>query len=873
VSSENDAALADSGDGSDDSFAADDLVAASDATRLSEPVGPTTGYEQSKTGDRSSDEFEVDPLLEPVPDRIGEYRISGLIGAGGMGRVYRAEHRWMARTVALKTLAPERMRDEAAVQRFYSEVRAAARLLHPNIVTAFDAGEVDGTHYLAMEFVEGETLAQMVSSRGPLPVEEAVKILRGAATGLARAHAAGIVHRDVKPGNIMVASDGTVKVLDLGLATIRSDPAQRPSRRGRLIGTYQYIAPEQLEDPDAADLRADIYSLGATFFYLLSGRSPYDGEMMDQLRSHREGPLPDLFGFRRDVDLRLDHVFQRMMAKRPQDRYSSLDETLEELSHWQSAGGTPGWLAGLAPPRPTGEAPTASGDPSTATAAHVAIGIDLGMQYLAAAVAEPSGLLQRADAGGVGKALLRAAISSGDGKLVFGESALESRFEHPQALAHSLHLYLGQPVVDRKVLDQRCPPEVLIGALLRHARQAAWRRKGRPTVTAVTLPACYDQMHRRAIFQAAQTAGFDSIRLIDRPLAAAHSQLDRRHAGAPIPDPTDIQHWLVVSLTGLACEASVIRHSEGRLQSLSTVGTWQHTAMTWQRRMIDAVASQCRVKLGIDPRDRLRDAIRLQSACERSISELLLSECTVIQFQAGGENRKLEIDRRLLLAAGEEIVTQLLQQVSTAIGEAGVHTDEISRVLLVGSLSRLASVRQEVATLIAGPDNARGVELVPVERRALAQGAAQATAAELPGRSEMAGPPRGAAGYDLGLLATTADDPQPRTLPVIPRGSALPARTGRRLTRSHGATQKSITIVESAGGVGRPWRSLGTHALPDHGDAPLESAFEVDINGLLTVHLRNGLTGEATRLPMSPKPNLDADQIAGWAGWLQDTID
>jgi eukaryotic-like serine/threonine-protein kinase len=846
---------------------------ADDATRMYDPSGAATGAGDSQDSVGSSGDFEVDPSLEPIPEMIGEYRIDRLIGAGGMGRVYRAEHRWMARVVALKTLAPDRMKDEAAVQRFYSEVRAAARLLHPNIVTAFDAGEVKGRHYLAMEYVEGETLAQIVSRRGPLPVAEAVRILEGSATGLAQAHAAGIVHRDVKPGNIMVAVDGTVKVLDLGLATVRSDPAERPSRRGRLIGTYQFIAPEQLEDPDSADLRADIYALGATFFFLLSGRSPYEGAMMDQLRLHREGPLPDLFGFRQDVDLKLDHVFQRMMAKRPQDRYSSLEEMLEELAEWQNTGGIPNWLTNAIPSRPLGDIPTSSGDPSTATAGHTALGIDLGMQYLAAAIAEPNGVLELSDAGGPQKLLLRAALASRDGKLIYGDAAMQNRLDHPQSLAHSLHLYIGQSRVDRKILDRQCPPEVLLGLLLRQARTSSWRRKGRPTVAAITIPACYDQLRRRAIFQAAQVARFDSIRLVDRGLAAAHSQLDARLAANPIPGRSDIQHWAVVSLSGLACEAMIVRHSEGRIQTLAVSGGWQQNALTWQRRMIDAVAELCREKLAVDPRDRFRDAVRLQQACERAINDLLLSKQAILNFRAGGAERRVEIDRSLLVAAGDEIVTLLLSHITNAIAEAGIASEDVSRVLLVGSMTRLTSVRNEVSMLLAGRQSEDcHIDLVPIDRRSLAQGAALAVAAELPGRTDLAGPPRGSAAYDLGMLAATADDPQPRTLPVIPRGSALPARTGRRLTRLIAGQTRSITVVESSGGYERPWRSLGSHPLPEtNGDVPLEAAFEVDINGLLTVRLRNGATGEATRLPMSPQPNLDRNAIDRWSDWVEET--
>lgn len=232
-------------------------------------------------------EFDVpvdSVLAMEIPDRIGDYAIKQLIGTGGMGQVYLAEHVRMQRAVAIKMLKSDRMADQAAIDRFYEEVRAVSRLMHPNIVAAFDAGEFEGIHYLAMEYVDGQTLTKIVSKQGPLAVGEAVSVIRQAALGLLHAHRAGIVHRDVKPGNIMRAVDGTIKVLDLGLAHIGAalltDSGQanrqpeRKDMKGRLVGTLAYMSPEQLESPETIDSRTDIYSLGAVLFFLLTARHP-----------------------------------------------------------------------------------------------------------------------------------------------------------------------------------------------------------------------------------------------------------------------------------------------------------------------------------------------------------------------------------------------------------------------------------------------------------------------------------------------------------------------------------------------------------------------------------------------------------------------
>ena len=205
-----------------------------------------------------------------VPEQLGDYQLKGVIGSGGMGQVFLAEHVRMQRTVAVKMLRSDRMSDDEAIDRFYQEVRAASRLMHPNIVAAFDAGESDGVHYLAMEYVDGPTLTQVVSQSGPLSVGEAASVISQAGLGLLHAHRAGIVHRDVKPDNIMRAADGTIKVLDLGLAQISSAMMAagdvdglggNGSEKGKLIGTLAYMSPEQLESPEDADPRSDILSL------------------------------------------------------------------------------------------------------------------------------------------------------------------------------------------------------------------------------------------------------------------------------------------------------------------------------------------------------------------------------------------------------------------------------------------------------------------------------------------------------------------------------------------------------------------------------------------------------------------------------------
>ena len=261
---------------------------------------------------------------EDIPAPLAEhprYEIVRLIGKGGMGDVYEARHRMMERTVALKIIKQELMRKPEAVDRFHREVKAAAQLAHPNVVTAYDAEQAGDVHFMVMEFVDGVDLSQMVKDRGALPVAEACDYIRQAAIGLQHAHERGMVHRDIKPHNLMVTADGTVKILDFGLASLAPEAiadADTVEARGDLtaagaiMGTPDFISPEQADDARQADIRSDIYSLGATLYFLLSGRPPFaEGSVMHKLKSHAQvEPEPLEFRARRRASRTCRHRVQ-----------------------------------------------------------------------------------------------------------------------------------------------------------------------------------------------------------------------------------------------------------------------------------------------------------------------------------------------------------------------------------------------------------------------------------------------------------------------------------------------------------------------------------------------------------------------------------
>ena len=270
---------------------------------------------------------------------LGDYVLLDQIGEGGMGQVFRAQHRRMKRIVALKVLPAELTESEHAVERFQQEVEVAARLVHTNIVTAFDAGETKKTYFLVMEFVDGWDLATVVDERGSLSLADALDYVLQAAKGLEYAHSQGVVHRDIKPANLLLDNNGTVKVLDMGLARLDAQTGDYDAtvdrgltQSGEVMGTVDYMSPEQATSTRDVDERTDIYSLGCTLFYLLTGRPIYDGDtLVKRILSHREHPIPSLTKQRTDVPKELDVAFRRMVNKKAEFRYRSMTEVIAQL--------------------------------------------------------------------------------------------------------------------------------------------------------------------------------------------------------------------------------------------------------------------------------------------------------------------------------------------------------------------------------------------------------------------------------------------------------------------------------------------------------------------------------------------------------------
>lgn len=366
--------------------------------------------------------FQAEQFLQGKYRRfhIGKYKVLEKIGSGGMGQVFLCEHKLMKRRVAVKVLPTSRVDNEGALRRFYREARAIAALDHPNIVRAFDIDKDESLHFLVMEFVDGASLHEIVKKQGPIDAVRAAHYLAQAAAGLDYAHqTAGLVHRDIKPGNIMLDRTGLIKILDMGLARFFNDQDDVLTHKyeDTTIGTADYLAPEQANDSHAADIRADIYGLGSTMYFVLAGHPPFpEGSVPQKLVWHQtKNPRP-LLEIRPHLPNELVAIVEKMMRKDPNERYQTPAELMAALAPLTA---TP------IPPPPTAEMPKLS-----VAASHAAGGaptVARSTRGRATSVLRAAGVKQTAPSG----ALARNGAPASSGAIGIGQYVIPGRGAAP----------------------------------------------------------------------------------------------------------------------------------------------------------------------------------------------------------------------------------------------------------------------------------------------------------------------------------------------------------------------------------------------------------------------------------------------------------
>jgi serine/threonine-protein kinase len=325
--------------------------------------------------------FQAERLLAGKTDgfQLGQYRILEELGRGGMGRVFKAVHLAMGRFVALKMISPALTQTDRARELFQREVRAAGRLHHPNIVTFYDAHTSGDRCYLVMEFVDGPNLSQLVREQGPLPVEQACEYIRQAAVGLDYAHAQGLIHRDIKPSNLLVQqtpSGPQVKLLDFGLSLATAgDVPNTPGTPNTVLGTPDYVSPEQAKSQHTVDGRSDLYSLGCTFYYLLTGEPPFPGGTpLEKVIRHQSDAPVSVQTRRPDVPDAVSAIVHKLLAKNQKWRYQKSGELATDLAA-AAAGKKADWSAPPLP-RPKKRKPDPEHTPSTAEGAFEDVDLD-----------------------------------------------------------------------------------------------------------------------------------------------------------------------------------------------------------------------------------------------------------------------------------------------------------------------------------------------------------------------------------------------------------------------------------------------------------------------------------------------------------------
>jgi len=284
------------------------------------------------SSDRSPAAAEGKPRGSSVK-KLGYFKLEKKVGEGGMGAVYRAVDDNLGRIVALKVLPRDKAQNELMVKRFQAEARAAANLRHENIVGVYDSGEADGYLYIAMEFVDGIDVQELLIRKGLLSPKRSLDIIKQVTRALIHAYEQNIVHRDIKPSNLMIMRDGSVKLADMGLARSLSEGENTGiTRAGTTVGTVDYMSPEQARDSRSADCRSDIYSLGATWFYMLTGQPPFpDGDILNKITAHAVKPRPNPQSLNGEIPDAIPELIERMMAIEPTERFQTPAALLDDL--------------------------------------------------------------------------------------------------------------------------------------------------------------------------------------------------------------------------------------------------------------------------------------------------------------------------------------------------------------------------------------------------------------------------------------------------------------------------------------------------------------------------------------------------------------
>lgn len=817
-------------------------------------------------------DFRITPEL-PTPV-LGDYVLLGKIGAGGMGRVFKARHRHMERLVAVKVLAPGALRDPDRVRRFHREMKAAASLFHRNIVTAFDAREEGGINYLVMEYVEGLSLNRVVEQHGPTAVDRTIDFILQAARGLDYAHSRGVIHRDIKPSNLIVDTEGVVKILDMGTARLDDSPAAADlTQDGEVMGTVNYMSPEQAADPRNVDARADIYSLGCSLYFLLTGKPVYTGDIVQTLLAHIQHPIPSLKEEREDVPDYLDAIFQRMVAKEPEDRYESVKDLIDDLENHR----TPEEKLQTSPVAEKDSEASSSLLASAAIADQAklagaeretpAVGIDLGTAFAKIACILPDGTpstLANSD----GESRTPCAVSINGMNVATGQKAKQMMKDQPEFTAEGLRLLVGTKQSVQDLGHEQYPVEALLGLLLANVADEGRRHIGMFKNVVMTVPAHFHEVQRRCIQEVGYIAGLDVLDIINEPTAAAIGQglqrgwpTNQRAAGEPL-------NVLVIDMGAAKTDASVLQVAGRRYTVLGTSGDLQLGGRDFDRQLAGWVAQLFVDGYAYDPRQHPRSMASLLKSCEETRIKLTDEDSTVRTLKLGGHAAKLTVNRAKLAEVSPEPIERLRRVITESLELSGLDWDDVDHVLLTGGASQMPLLSGLVKQL-AG----RAVSFIQSEPDAVVHGAAY-YANHLLGRqtAQPALEINEAAPHSLGVVGVDRQTRNRKNVVLIPRTTPLPATVKRTFkTRAAGQGPIVVHIIEGEASSPDKCTPVGKCVIEDlPGDLPPGSPFSVEFqyagNGRLTVFVETS-DGVRTKQDILRAHSLRPVDVYRWREW------
>ncbi len=824
---------------------------------------------------------------------LGEYSIEALIGRGGMGNVFRARHRMMDRLVAVKVLPANFADNEELVARFFLEVKAIAKLLHPNIVTAFDAGRSDSMYYLVMELIQGSSLTNLIHTQGPTSIEEAVDIVAQAASALQYAHQQGIIHLDVKPSNIMLTTAGQLKILDFGLVRIAGEQAEAiADQRRRLMGTIEYMSPEQIRQSSNVDLRADLYALGATLYFILTGQTMFTGEPMQIAMAHLHETPPVLYEVRGDVDLRLDALFQKLVAKSPSDRFNSASEVLQylEVSNLR-AGGTKRLPTKSTIARDIQNAlhdsPTRGfSKQPTKQRVFANIGIDFGLSQT---IAYCNGKNDPFETISLEKnqTTLDNSLWSDDQQLLIGTPARDARKRSPEGCFHSLHRWLGFARVERDFCGRQVPPEVLIAALLHHTGLHAQTQMNATAQAVLTIPASYDQRRRIAIANACKIGGLDLLQLLDRPLAAsiayASGISEEEHPAVSSANSSEtsamklsesdapIEHHLIISLTGNIAEASVVRRDGMLLQLLSNVGDWQMSKLRWQARLAEKFTHDIEAKCKLVVREDIQLAGRLQRLVEQVCDVIFEQDKSIAQITVNKTRFQWQINLQELLDLCSTELIALDIFIQRAIELSKLRYDDIDQILLIGDwLTSKAFVSRRQAILN------RVVPEAKVASKALAKAAVLQGNFLIQNDQRTLVHGKGIVPYDIAVGLSNPNEPTAEPKILLSAGMPTPSSYSRtlRLGKNFSRFEDLQFFERSRPRTGRNWSRFSQQSISNTfpkltENDPLQLTTKINASGIWSATVHDLQHNEQTVVPPLGEHHLTEESIAQWRRWLE----